>query len=95
MCIRDRNIAVLNAPYDTGNLRSAISLASNNSNNIRIQYSLLNANYIKFLEYGYGPVKKHIGFIRSKTLSDMVEAIIGFIKVDNVYGCLLYTSRCV
>lgn len=83
------NIAVLNAPYDTGNLRRAISLASNNSNNIRIQYSLLNANYIKFLEYGYGPVKKHIGFIRSKTLSDMVEAIIGFIKVDNVYGGLL------
>lgn len=63
------NLAVVNTPYDSGNARSAVSLASNTSKLIRIQYNLLIANYIKFLEEGLGPVKKHKGFIGNRTLA--------------------------
>lgn len=74
------NIAVMNAPIDTGNLRRAISLASNNSKNIRIQYNLLTANYIHFLENAYGPVKKYKGFISNRTVGAFIQEIIYFIK---------------
>lgn len=83
------NLAVMVAPIDTGNLRRAITLAKNNRKNIRIQYNLLNANYIKFLEYGYGPVKKHKGFISNLTVSIFIETIINFIKVGNIDKGLL------
>lgn len=83
------NLAVMVAPIDTGNLRRAISLAKNNRKNIRIQYNLLNANYIKFLEYGYGPVKKYKGFISNLTVSIFIETIINFIKVGNIDKGLL------
>lgn len=83
------NLAVRAAPIDTGNLHRAITLAKNNRKNIRIQYNLLSANYIKFLEYGYGPVKEHKGFISNLTVSIFIATIINFIKVGNIDKGLL------
>lgn len=74
------NIAIMNAPYDTGNLRNAIRLGSNTSRLTTIKYNLMLANYIKFLELGQGRVKKHKGFIRDKTLLDVAIAYIGYIE---------------
>lgn len=83
------NIAVLEAPIDTGNLRRAITLVSNSSKVIRIKYNLLTANYIHFLEQGYGPVKKHRGFIGEKTTINMIEEIINFIRMGSISSWLL------
>lgn len=73
-------IADMIAPYDTGNLRSAISLARNTSLQIRLQYNLLTANYIQFLEMGQGPVKKYKGFIEKDTVSAIIEAVISYLS---------------
>jgi len=70
------NIAVMIAPYASGNLRRSITLASNNSKKINIRYSLMRANYMKFLEEGLGPVKKHTQFIGTKTRLAIVEQLI-------------------
>ena len=78
------NIAVLNAPIDTGNLRRSITLASNTSKKINVRYNLSVANYAKFLELGVGPVKKYKGFISQKTTASMVEEIISFIKSGKI-----------
>lgn len=83
------NIAVMNAPIDTGNLRRAISLASNNSKNIRVQYNLLTANYIHFLENAYGPVKKYKGFISNRTVGAFIQEIISFIKKGTISSFVL------
>lgn len=72
------NIAVLVAPMDTGNLKRAISMSRNTRTLKRINYDLLDANYIKFLELGLGSVKQHKGFIEVKTLSSMVETLVNF-----------------
>lgn len=74
------NIGVMLAPYDTGNLRTAITLASNTSKKINVRYNTMRANYIKFLEEGLGPVKKYKGFIDINTRIAMVEAIIQYLK---------------
>lgn len=73
------NIAVLGAPYDTGNLRMAISLPKNTPKHIQINYNTMRANYIKFLEEGIGPVKKHKGFISVLTVGAIAEAMVGWI----------------
>lgn len=73
-------IADMIAPYDTGNLRSAISLARNTSTQIRLQYNLLTANYIEFLERGVGPVKKYRGFIEKDTVSAIIEAVVAYLS---------------
>lgn len=70
------NMAVMIAPYDTGNLRRSITLASNTPKKINIRYSLMVANYLKFLELGLGPVKKHKDFIAVKTRLAIVEQLI-------------------
>jgi len=74
------NIAVMIAPYDTGNLRRSVTLAKNTNSKIDIQYNLLRANYLRFLEEGIGPVKKHYHFIEDKTRLAMVEQLIMFLK---------------
>lgn len=73
-------IADMIAPFDTGNLRSAISLARNNSKLIRIQYNMMTANYIKFLEEGIGPVKKYKGFISVDTTAAIMESVVGYLQ---------------
>jgi hypothetical protein len=74
------NMAVMIYPYDTGNARRAISLERNTPKKIKIQYSLMNANYIKFLELGLGPVKKHKGKIGIETRLAIVEQLIIYLK---------------
>lgn len=73
------NIADMIAPYDTGNLRSAITLAKNSSTQIKLKYDLMTANYIKFLEEGLGRVKKYKGFIKNDTVGAIIEALIAYI----------------
>jgi len=51
------NIAVSLAPYDTGNLRRAITMNKNSQTRIRIVYNAFNAIYLHYLEMGDGPVK--------------------------------------
>jgi len=70
------NMAVMIAPEDTGNLRSAITLNSNTSKKINIRYNTMKANYIKFLEEGVGPVKKYKGFIGIDTVNAITEQLI-------------------
>jgi len=43
------NIAVMLAPYDTGNLRRSITMTKNGMSRINIRYNTMQANYIKFL----------------------------------------------
>lgn len=74
------NMAVMLAPYDTGNLRRSITLVSNTSKQINVRYNTMQANYIKFLEEGLGPVKKYKGFIEDKTRIAMVESLIEYLK---------------
>ena len=78
------NIAVMIAPYDTGNLRRSITLTSNRSRRINIRYSLMRANYMKFLEEGMGPVKKHTQFIGTKTRLAIVEQLIIYLQTGRI-----------
>ena len=73
------NIAVMVMAYDTGNARSAISLSKNAPKHIQIHYDLMKANYIKFLEEGVGPVKKHKGIISVLTAGTIAEELIGWL----------------
>jgi hypothetical protein len=74
------NMAVMIAPYASGNLRRSITLPSNRAKMINIRYSLMRANYIKFLEEGIGPVKKHTQFIGTKTRLAIVEQLIIYLQ---------------
>lgn len=73
------NIAVMYAPYDTGNLRSSIKLIRNTKKHIRIGYDLSTANYAKFLEMGVGPVKKYKGFASTQTRGELYEQLVGWV----------------
>jgi hypothetical protein len=74
------NMAVMISPYDTGNARRAITLNSNTSKKITVRYNLTQANYIKFLEEGVGPVKKYKGYIKNRTRMAFVEELIFYLK---------------
>lgn len=74
------NIAVMNSPYDTGNLRRAITLNRNTSKVINIRFNTMQANYITFLEEGVGPVKKYKGFIGNNITLSIVEQLLGYLK---------------
>jgi len=74
------NMAVMIAPYATGNLRRSITLTSNRPKKINIRYSLMRANYLKFLEEGIGPVKQHTQFIGTKTRLVIVEQLIIYLQ---------------
>jgi len=78
------NMAVMISPYDTGNARRAITLNSNTSKKINIRYNLMQANYIKFLEEGIGPVKKYKGYIGVRTRISMVEELIFYLKTGQL-----------
>lgn len=74
------NVAVMVAPYDTGNLRRSIKLTSNSAKTIKISYDLAQANYAKFLEEGLGPVKKYKGFISKATYFLIYDQLVGLIS---------------
>lgn len=74
------NIAVAFAPYDTGNLRSAITMNTNTATRKKIVYNALNAYYLHYLEMGDGSVKKHKGFISKDTASAFVIYLINYFK---------------
>lgn len=73
------NIAVMLAPMDTGNLRRSITLTKNNEQRKQIRYNTMLANYLRFLENGDGPVKRHKGFISVDTTTSIVEGISNII----------------
>jgi hypothetical protein len=70
------NIAILNAPYRTGNLRSNIKRVEKTEAKTKFVYDLSQAPYIDFLEKGIGRNKKHVGFIEITTVNEMVKEII-------------------
>lgn len=74
------NIAVSLAPYDTGNLRRAITMNKNSQTRIRIVYNAFNAIYLHYLEMGKGPVKKHKGYISELTVPAFIQEIIKYLK---------------
>lgn len=74
------NIAVSNAPMDTGNLRRAITMNKNSDTKKQYVYNALNAVYLHYLEEGMGPVKKHKGFISNKTVGDFIQELIYYFK---------------
>ena len=73
------NIAVMCMAYDTGNARSAISNSKNTPKHIQIHYDLIKANYIKFLDEGVGPVKKHKGIVSVLTTGVIAEELVGWL----------------
>lgn len=72
------SVAILDAPYRTGNLRSAIKRISSSKNKVVYAYSDQQAYYTDFLENGIGRVKRHQGFIEHQTVGDMVLEIINY-----------------
>lgn len=73
------NFAVMLAPYDTGNLRSSITLTQNTSRRKQVRYNTMIANYAIFLEKGQGAVKKHKGFISEDTSLAIAEGTVNMI----------------
>ena len=69
------HVAVLNAPYRTGNLRANIK-RSIRDNKTYFIYDDLYAAYLDYLERGIGRNKKHTGFIEFKTTSSMFMEIV-------------------
>ena len=49
------HIAIAYAPYDTGNLRRAITMSKNSPLRKQYIYNALNAIYLHYLEEGMGP----------------------------------------
>lgn len=74
------NIAVSLAPYDTGNLRRAISMNINTDKKKKIVYNALNAYYLHYLEMGEGSIKKHTGFISERTVGAFIIELIDYFK---------------
>lgn len=71
------HVALLSAPYRTGNLRSAIKRLSFGENKVKYIYDSQQAYYTDFLEKGIGRNKKHVGFIEFITVESMMTEIIG------------------
>lgn len=71
------------APYDTGNLRTAIKRHTSNPKRITFIYDTAQAYYLDFLERGVGPVKKYKGFIEDKSVGWAVKEIIEWAKTGN------------
>jgi hypothetical protein len=74
------NIAVAVAPYDTGNLRRAITLNNASNDKIKVAYNIYDAVYLHYLEEGMGPVKKHKGFIGDTTVNAFIRELLYYIK---------------
>ena len=77
------NMAVMIMAYDTGNARSAITLSHNTPTRFTVSYDLLKANYIKFLDDGVGPVKKHKGIVSVLTVGAIGEQVMNWVLTGN------------
>ena len=73
-------LLVYSAPYDTGNLRSAIKKSVSNARRILFIYDETTAVYLKFLEDGVGFVKKHKGFISVVSLGEATMEVMYYAK---------------
>lgn len=71
-------VAIMDAPYRTGNLRSSIKRIASSKNKVIYAYSDQQAYYVDFLENGRGRVKRHQGFIEYQTVGDMVMEIVNY-----------------
>lgn len=74
------NTLIENAPYDTGNLRSAIRLSVNQQYRLLYVYDENQARYLDFLERGVGPVKQYKGFISNVSLNKSTVEMISWLK---------------
>ena len=79
-------LLVYSAPYDTGNLRSAIKKqTTNKSKKIKFVYDESKAAYlILILEEGVGPVKKHKDFISVKSVMEGTKELMYFLQTGKV-----------
>jgi hypothetical protein len=77
------NVAVFNAPYKTGNLRSAIQKQLLKKG-VRFNYNDSEAFYVDFLERGIGRNKKHVGFIEFGTVDAMLTELMFYINTGMV-----------
>ncbi len=75
---------IYEAPYATGNLRSAIKLSSNTDKRIKFVYDERQARYIDFLERGAGPVKKYRGFISNNSLNMATKDVMYWAQTRKV-----------
>jgi hypothetical protein len=69
------HVAIINAPYRTGNLRANIK-RSISAKGVNYIYDDLEAYYVDFLERGIGRNKKHVGFIENTTVNGMLTEIV-------------------
>jgi len=76
------NISVAVAPYDTGNLRRAITLNTASQNKIKVSYNIYDAIYLHYLEEGMGSVKKHKGFIGDVTVGAFIRELVYYAKTQ-------------
>lgn len=74
------NIAVDNAPEDTGNLKRNISRTASTYKRIEIFYNAFNAPYLHYLEMAMGPIKKHKGYIEVKTIEEVFYILVIYFK---------------
>lgn len=80
-------LLIYSAPYDTGNLRSAIKKQTSNKHKIMFIYDLSQALYIEFLEQGLGFIKKYKGFIENKSVGEAIQETIYWATTDKTtYG---------
>jgi len=75
-------LLVYSAPYDTGNLRSAIKKQISTKNKIMFIYDLSQALYIDFLEQGVGFIKKYKGFIENKSVGETIKEVLYWAETD-------------
>lgn len=76
-------VLVYSAPYDTGNLRSAIRKSADTNTRTLFIYDENQARYLDFLERGVGPVRKYKGFISQKSLNEATKEIVYWAKTGN------------
>ncbi|NCU31215.1 hypothetical protein EOM57_05465 [Candidatus Saccharibacteria bacterium] len=69
----------MGTPMDTGNARRNVVLRDNKPRHIRVEWDLFNANYVRFLEEGRGPVKKYKGFISVDIRGAMMEQVMSWL----------------
>lgn len=74
------NIAIAYAPYDTGNLRRAITMNSNTDTRKLFVYNAFNAIYLHYLEEGMGSVKKYKNFIKQDTMMAFIQEVMYYFK---------------
>lgn len=75
---------VYSAPYDTGNLRSAIRKSASNEKRILFVYDENQARYLDFLERGVGPIKKYKNFISGHSMNEATKEVVYWLKTGNI-----------